>query len=120
MHAAAVRFDLHIPESRSLKVKRAAIRPIVDGLRHRYHVSVAEIDHQDQWQRAEIGVALIAESDGHLREVLDEVERFVARAADIELLEVEVVHLDDEGTLDWQEPEPEPAGGAAAERGRGA
>jgi uncharacterized protein YlxP (DUF503 family) len=104
MHAAAVRFDLHIPESRSLKVKRAAIRPIVDGLRHRYHVSVAEIDHQDQWQRAEIGVALIAESDGHLRDVLEEVERFVARAADVELLDVEVVHLDDEGVLDW-EPE---------------
>jgi len=104
MHAAAVRFDLHIPESRSLKVKRAAIRPIVDGLRHRYHVSVAEIDHQDQWQRAEIGVALIAESDGHLRDVLAEVERFVARAADVELLEVEVVHLDDEGILEWEEP----------------
>jgi len=85
-------------------VKRAAIRPIVDGLRHRYHVSVAEIDHQDQWQRAEIGVALIAESDGHLRDVLEEVERFVARAADVELLDVEVVHLDDEGVLDW-EPE---------------
>jgi uncharacterized protein YlxP (DUF503 family) len=101
MHAAAVRFDLHIPESRSLKVKRAAIRPIVDGLRHRYHVSVAEIDHQDQWQRAEIGVALIAESDGHLRDVLDEVERFVARAPDVEVLEVEVVHVDADGTLDW-------------------
>jgi uncharacterized protein YlxP (DUF503 family) len=105
MHAAAVRFDLHIPESRSLKVKRAAIRPIVDGLRHRYHVSVAEIDHQNQWQRAEIGVALVAASDGHLREVLDEVERFVARAPDVEVLDVQVVHLDDQGTLDW-DPEP--------------
>ena len=29
-------FDLHVPESRSLKTKRAAIRPIVDGLRHRF------------------------------------------------------------------------------------
>jgi uncharacterized protein YlxP (DUF503 family) len=106
MHAAAVRFDLHIPESRSLKVKRAAIRPIVDGLRHRYHLSVAEIGHQDQWQRAELGVAVVAASDGHLRDVLDEVERFVARAPDIEVLEVDVVHLDDEGTLEW-EPESE-------------
>ena len=122
MHAAAVRFDLHIPESRSLKVKRAAIRPIVDGLRHRYHVSVAEIDHQDQWQRAEIGVALVAESDGHLRDVLDEIERFVARAADVEVLDVEVVHIDDEGTLDW-DADPEPGPGAVAcggdQRGRG-
>jgi len=122
LHAAVVRFDLHIPESRSLKVKRAAIRPIVDGLRHRYHVSVAEIDHQDQWQRAELGVALVAESDGHLREVLDEVERFVARAPDVEVLEVEVVHFDGEGTLDWESqlgvPAPERPGAEAAESGR--
>jgi uncharacterized protein YlxP (DUF503 family) len=106
LHAAVVRFDLHIPESRSLKVKRAAVRPIVDGLRHRYHLSVAETDHQDQWQRAELGVAVVSASDGHLRDVLDEVERFVARAPDIEVLEVEIVHLDGEGTLEW-EPESE-------------
>ena len=48
MHAAAARFDLHVPDSRSLKAKRAAIRPIVDGLRHRFGVSVAEVDHLDQ------------------------------------------------------------------------
>jgi len=44
-------------------------------------------------------VAVIAESDGHLREVIDEVERFVARAAAVEVLDVEVVHVDGEGTL---------------------
>ena len=102
LHAAVVRFDLHIPESRSLKVKRAAVRPIVDSLRHRYRLSVAETDHQDQWQRAELGVAVVAESDGHLRDVLDEVERFVARAPNVEVLEVEIVHLDGEGTLAWE------------------
>lgn len=96
VHAAAVRFDLHVPESRSLKVKRAAIRPIVDGLRHRYRLSVAEVGYQDQWQRAEIGVAVVAESDGHLRQVIDEVERFVERAAAIEILDVEVVHMETE------------------------
>ena len=92
VHAAAVRFDLHVPESRSLKVKRAAIRPIVDGIRHRYRLSVAEI-----------GVAVIAESDRHLRDVIDEVERFVARAPAIEVLDVEVVPIDAEGTLPEEE-----------------
>jgi len=96
VHAAAVCFDLHVPESRSLKVKRAAIRPIVDGLRHRFHVSVAEVDHQDQWQRCAIGVAVVAESDGHLRAILDSVERFVDRASDVELLEVATTWMDDE------------------------
>ena len=119
MHAAAVRFDLHIPESRSLKVKRAAIRPIVDGLRHRYHLSVAEIGYQDQWQRAELGVAVISESDGHLRDVLDELERLVARAPAVGVLAVEVGHLDDEGTLEWEPEAPGPERpGEAAESGR--
>lgn len=99
MHAAALRFDLHVPESRSLKTKRAAIRPIIDGLRHRFHCSVAETAFQDRWQRAEIGVALVAAADGHLREQIDSVERFVQGAPDVEVLDVEVVHVDAEGTL---------------------
>jgi uncharacterized protein YlxP (DUF503 family) len=94
VHAAAVRFELFVPESRSLKTKRAAIRPIVDGLRHRFHVSVAEVDHQDTWQRSAIAVAVVAESDGHLREVLAAIERHVANAPAIELLDVETAWLD--------------------------
>ncbi|MBV8952361.1 MAG: DUF503 domain-containing protein [Actinobacteria bacterium] len=95
MHAAAVCFDLHVPESRSLKAKRSAVRPIVDGLRHRLHVSVAEVDHQDQWQRAAIAVAVVAESSGQLERVLDSVERFVVNAADVELLGQQTAYLDD-------------------------
>jgi len=88
-------FDLHVPESRSLKAKRAAIRPIVDGLRHRFRVSVAEVGHHDQWQRAEIGVAVVAESDGRVRTVLERVERFVAAAPSVELLGTETAWLDE-------------------------
>lgn len=94
VHAAAVRFDLHVPQSRSLKAKRQAVRPIVDGLRHRFKVSVAEVDHQQQWQRCAIGVALVAESPGRLREILDGVERFVAAAPDVELLDTDVAWLE--------------------------
>jgi uncharacterized protein YlxP (DUF503 family) len=98
VHACAVKFDLHVPESRSLKAKRAAIRPLVDGLRHRFKVSVAEVDHQDTWQRASIGVALVDGSAAHLREVMASVERFVSSAADVELLDTETAWLDpDEG-----------------------
>jgi uncharacterized protein len=94
MHAAALSLDLHIPASRSLKAKRAVVRPIVDGLRHRFHVSVAEVGFQDQWQRARLGVAVVAESDGHLRELLDTVERFVVARPDVELVEVETAWLE--------------------------
>lgn len=96
MYAAAVRFDLHIPQSRSRKAKRAAIRPIVDGLRHRFRLSVAEVDHHDRWQRAAIGVAVVAESAGRLDEVLETIERYVARAPDIELIDVSRAELLDD------------------------
>jgi len=96
VHAAAVRFDLHIPQSRSLKAKRAAVRPIVDGLRHRFHVSVSEADHHDQWQRAAIDVAVVANTDARLRDMLATIERFVVASPDVELLDVETAWLESE------------------------
>jgi uncharacterized protein YlxP (DUF503 family) len=96
VHAAAICFDLHVPDSRSLKAKRAAIRPIVDGLRHRFRVSVAEVGHHDQWQRAEVAVAAVAGTHRHLQDVLDSVERFVAAAPGIELLDVATTWLEPE------------------------
>jgi uncharacterized protein len=96
VYAAAVRFDLHVPASRSLKAKRAAVRPIVDTLRHRFHVSVAEVDHQDTWQRAAIAVAVVAASNRHLTEVLDTLERFVRSSTEVEVLDTETAYLDPE------------------------
>ena len=96
MHAAAVRFDLHVPQSRSLKAKRAVIRPIVEGLRHRFRVSAAEVDHHDQWQRSAIAAAVVAGSDAQLREVLAAIERFVVAAPEVELLDVETAWLESE------------------------
>lgn len=97
MHAAAVCFDLHVPESRSLKAKRAVIRPVVDGLRHRFHVSVAEVDHLDQWQRAAIGVAVVSASISQIEQVLASVERFVDTADGVELLDVDRAWLELDG-----------------------
>ena len=94
MDAAVARFELHVPASRSLKAKRAAIKPIVDGLRHRFRLSVAEVDHHDTWQRAAIAVAVVAADHRHVSEVLDAVERFVSAGADVDLLDVDVTWLD--------------------------
>jgi uncharacterized protein len=99
VHAAAVCFDLHVPASRSLKAKRAAVRPIVEGLRHKYRVSVAEVDHHPQWQRAAIAVAVVAESDRQLHDVIENVRRFVDTRPDVELLDTETAYLDDGASL---------------------
>ncbi len=96
LHAVVLRFELHVPQSGSLKAKRAAVRPIVDGLRHRFKVSVAQVDHLDTWQRAAIGVALVSGTHAHLQSMIDEVERFVATAADVEVLDVVTSWLEED------------------------
>jgi uncharacterized protein YlxP (DUF503 family) len=72
-----------------LKEKRAVIKPIIEGARRRYQVAAAEVDLQDKWQRAAIGVAVVASSAGHAEEVLAAVERFVWSFAEIEVISVE-------------------------------
>lgn len=49
-------------------------------------MAAAEVDHQDQWQRASLGMAAVASTASHVEEVLDEVERFVWSRPDIEIL----------------------------------
>ena len=91
MHAAALAIDLHLvhPDVRSLKAKRAVVKPVVEGCRRRFGVSVAEVGHQDLWQRAEIGVAAVASSHRQLVEVLDAVERFVWSFPEVEVVSCE-------------------------------
>jgi uncharacterized protein YlxP (DUF503 family) len=89
-----VRFDLHLPACHSLKEKRAVIKPILDGSRHRYSVAAAEVDHQDKWQRAALGMAAVAATPGHVTEVLDAVERFVWSFPEVEVVDTERVWAD--------------------------
>jgi uncharacterized protein len=96
VRAAVVAYDLHIPESRSLKAKRALIKPIIDGARHRFSVSFAEVDHQDQWQRSVIAVAAVASSPRHLDDILGSVDRFVWSHPGIEVLSTERSWIDGE------------------------
>ena len=85
-----------MPQSRSLKSKRAAVRPIVEGLRVRFRVSVAEVGHQDQWQRAGVAVAVVGSSAAQVEEVLDAVDRFVWSHPEVEVLSTERSWLDGE------------------------
>ena len=87
---------LHFPDAGSLKGKRKELSSIKAQLQTRLHVSVSEVDHQDLWQRAAIAVAVVAESNHHLTEVLDTLERFVRSAPDIEVLETTAAYLEPE------------------------
>jgi uncharacterized protein YlxP (DUF503 family) len=94
MHVAIVQLELHIPTSRSLKEKRAALRPIVEGIRHRFQISVAEVGYQDKWQRALVGMAVVSDSYSHAVEVVDAVERWVWSKPEVEVCGFETAWVD--------------------------
>jgi uncharacterized protein len=75
--------DINIPESRSLKDKRQVLRSLKDRLRHRFNVAVAELEHQDVWQRAVIGVVTLGDQpafvEQSLRAVLEDSELQLGR-----------------------------------------
>lgn len=86
MFVGICRLELRVPESGSLKAKRHVVKALVGGMRAKFNVSVAEVDHQDLWQRATLGVSCVSETGFQVRKVLQEVEKFVARDGRVELL----------------------------------
>ena len=66
--------NIHLPDAHSLKEKRFTVRRIQDRLRARFNVAVAELDHQDLWQRAQVGVAAIASDRAVLEKILRSAE----------------------------------------------
>ena len=94
-HVAMLEVDLHVPAARSLKSKRAVVKPLIEGLRRRFEVAVAEVGHQDLWQRAAVAVATVSSSAAHATEVLDACERFVWSHPELEVVSCTRRWLDD-------------------------
>jgi uncharacterized protein YlxP (DUF503 family) len=87
MHVAALRIELHIPQSTSLKAKRSVVRHLVEASRRRFGVSACEVDHQERHQRAVLGFCVVATSPSQAREALDHAERFVWSHPEVEVVE---------------------------------
>jgi len=69
--------DLHLPDVDSLKGKRQILRSLKDKLRGRFEVAVAEVDHQDVWQRATLAVACVSHDARHANAVVSKAMDFI-------------------------------------------
>jgi len=63
--------EIHIADAQSLKDKRQILRSLKDRLRAHHNVAVAELDHQELWQRACVGVVSISGDPKYLEESLE-------------------------------------------------
>ncbi len=69
--------ELHFPESRSLKEKRAPLASLRDAVHARFRASFSEVGLQDVWQRARVLIVLAASSLENARERLDDLDRYL-------------------------------------------
>ena len=69
-----ITFELHIPDAHSLKDKRHYVKGLKDRLRTRFNVAVAEIGHQDSWQRGLVAAVTVSSDKAYAEQLLQKVE----------------------------------------------
>ena len=79
--------ELHFPGARSLKDKRQALRSLETRVRNRHNVALAEVEHQDLWQRARLAVVGVNTDHTHLETTLQHVAGEAGNARDILLVD---------------------------------
>lgn len=68
---------MFIGGSQSLKDKRMVLRSLRDRIRQKFNVSVAEVEDNDQWQVAVIGIVVVSNDKAHANEMLSKVVNFI-------------------------------------------
>lgn len=96
MNVGVCRIGLRLPENMSLKGKRRVLKSITSQLRNRFNVAVAEVDDNELWQLATLGVCCLSNDKRYTNEVLSKVAASIANGRfDVEMLgyEIEILPL---------------------------
>jgi hypothetical protein len=77
MVVGTLKIAFHLPENRSLKGKRKVVRSMVDKVKARFNVAIAEIGSNDKWQRIELGITAVGNDRRHIDSSLNHVLDFL-------------------------------------------
>ncbi len=86
--------EIHLPYAHSLKDKRQVLRKLKDHLRAHYNIAVAEVDHQETWQRATVGVVSVNQDKVYLAQLLEKVSSESERILGGDLVDSHLEYLD--------------------------
>jgi uncharacterized protein YlxP (DUF503 family) len=86
--------EVRLNDSHSLKDKRHVVKSLKERLRHKFNVSVAEIEFQELWQRAMVAAVTVSSDHGHAAQVLQSVEKEAASLLGPELVNATVEWLE--------------------------
>lgn len=90
MFVGAARVELRVHGAASLKQKRGVVKSIMQRTRNRFNVSVSEVEGQDTWQRAVLGLTTAANESGVVRQRLEKAIDFIAELHLAEVIDQEL------------------------------
>lgn len=91
MNVGVARVSLRIPENMDLKGKRMVLKSIIGRVKSHFDVAVAEVDDNDMWQKATIGICCISNNKRHNNEVLSKAVHFIENGRfDVEILDYSI------------------------------
>lgn len=89
MNVGIVKVRLRLPDNLSLKGKRQVVKSLTSRIKNKFNVSVAEVEDNDLWQLATIGIVFVSNDKRFTNEVLSKaVELVVMLDHEIEILSV--------------------------------
>jgi uncharacterized protein YlxP (DUF503 family) len=95
MQIGLLTLEIHISDAQSLKDKRQVLRSLKDRLRAHFNVAVAELEHQELWQRSKIGVVSISGNGKHLEESLTAIAAESERLLGRDLVSQQIDYFED-------------------------
>ena len=94
MHVGICTIELRLPGNSSLKGKRSVIKSITSRVTREFNVSIAEVDAQDAWQQAVLGVSCVSSSADYAHGQLERVVGWIEdNRPDVELLSYQIEML---------------------------
>ncbi len=79
--------QLYLSESQSLKHKRAVLSSLKERLHNRFNISVAEVAHNDLWQRSTLALAVVSNAGDHAGQVIDKAVRFIESDSRVQVMD---------------------------------
>ena len=73
MVVGTLQVSFFLNENRSLKGKRKVVRSMVDRVKAKFNVSIAEVGSNDKWQKIELGISAVGNDVRHIDASLNNV-----------------------------------------------
>ena len=91
MNIGVCKISLRLPENLSLKGKRRVLKSITTRVGNKFNVSIAEVDDQELWQLATLGICCVSNNSRYTNEVLSKVEDFIVNSRfEVEILDYKI------------------------------